>query len=91
MAHEQGLLPVVKGAVPGGGDIGAKVVSEYIARPCLLGPASDLLPAAFFSKQESLCVGYLSGSLDQKTALTQLQSVFRQSVDQVISQAGLRI
>jgi ABC-type glycerol-3-phosphate transport system substrate-binding protein len=90
MAREQGLTPMVQGAAPPAG-LGEKVVRWYINRPCLLGPAGDQMPAEYFSKQASLCTGYLAGSLDLHSALSQLQGVTEQLVDQVISTAHVTI
>lgn len=90
MAREQGLTPNVQGAAPPTG-LGAKALHWYINRPCLLGPAGDQMPSEYFSKQQSLCTGYVSGSLDLHSAMGQMQSTMTQLVEQVISTAHLKI
>jgi hypothetical protein len=50
-----------------------------------------MMPPELATKHETLCTGYLAGTLDLKSALSQLQSVTEQVVDQTIARSGLRI
>jgi hypothetical protein len=89
VARSVGIVPLVAGVAPLS-DFEKHILDWYCARPRLL-VATDVLPAEYGSTQYKLVTGYLSGSIDLQTALSQVQTTQMKVVDDLITQNKLHI